>query len=149
MSECLWHLYDADMADDTDSAMVRREKDGRPFRIGTPAEVAWIESGTASGRTITAAIPPVFDAYATIIVPEGEGEGLRLRHDRAVLTLLEAGSADQAWWLGCPARRGRCPARSPGFLTQQISRGLNHTDGLTSSDQWLAFASSGWKKRGC
>ena len=33
-------------------------------------EVAWIALGTSTGRTITAAIPPVFEAYATIVRPD-------------------------------------------------------------------------------
>ena len=40
------------------------------WQIGTQAEVAWIGSGTSIGRTITAAIPPVFEAYATVMLPE-------------------------------------------------------------------------------
>ena len=39
--------------------------------IGTDAEVAWIADGTSTGLTITAAIPPVFEAYATVVLPEG------------------------------------------------------------------------------
>ena len=48
--------------------MVTRTKDGGTWRIGTDAEVAWITNGTSAGRTITAAIPPVFEAYATVVV---------------------------------------------------------------------------------
>jgi hypothetical protein len=40
-------------------------KDGRTWRIGTAAEVAWIATATVVGKTITSAIPPVFEAYAT------------------------------------------------------------------------------------
>jgi hypothetical protein len=50
------------------------------------------------GRTITAAIPPFFGAYATVVLPsEGDGQD---RHDRAVLSLLSEQSAGQPWWLG-------------------------------------------------
>jgi hypothetical protein len=78
--------------------MVRVARDGRTWRIGTDAEVAWIANGTSTGRTITAAIPPVFEAYATVVLPErGEGQG---RHDQAVLGLLRERSPDQSWWLG-------------------------------------------------
>jgi hypothetical protein len=68
------------------------------WRIGTDAEVAWIAHGTSAGRTITAAIPPVFEAYATVELPYG-GEG-QDKHDRAVLALLSEHSAGQPWWLG-------------------------------------------------
>ena len=78
--------------------MVKRAKDGSTWRIGTDANVAWIANGTSVGRTITAAIPPVFDAYATVLLPyAGEGQD---KHDRAVLGLLREQSAGQPWWLG-------------------------------------------------
>jgi hypothetical protein len=77
--------------------MVRRARDGSTWRIGTDAEVAWIANGTSIGRTITAAIPPVFEAYATVVLPHG-GEG-QDKHDRAVLALLSEQSAGQPWWL--------------------------------------------------
>ena len=35
-------------------------KDGREWRIGTNADVAWIEEATAPGLKISSAIPPVF-----------------------------------------------------------------------------------------
>jgi hypothetical protein len=78
--------------------MVTRARDGRTWRIGTHADVAWIADGTSAGRTITAAIPPVFGAYATLALPAG-GEG-QDQHDRAVLALLGEQSKDQPWWLG-------------------------------------------------
>jgi hypothetical protein len=77
--------------------MVRRARDGTTWRIGTDADVAWIVNGTSMGRAITAAIPPVFEAYATVVLPYGEEQG---KHDRAVLTLLTEQSAGQPWWLG-------------------------------------------------
>ena len=48
-------------------------------------------------RTIIGAIPPVFEAYATVVAAYGEE---RLEHDRAVLALLAGQSPDQRWWLG-------------------------------------------------
>ena len=53
---------------------------------------------TSMSRTITGAIPAVFEAYATVPVPCGaEGRDV---HDRALLTLLGERSPDQRWWLG-------------------------------------------------
>jgi hypothetical protein len=75
-----------------------RTRGGRKWRIGTDAEVAWIAGGTFTSLTITAAIPPVFEAYATVVLPFG-GEGQE-KHDRAVLALLTEHTADQPWWLG-------------------------------------------------
>jgi hypothetical protein len=78
--------------------MVRLARDGSTWRIGTDAEVAWITNGTSMGRTITAAIPPVFQSYATVVLPYRDKE--QARHDRAVLSLLSEQSACQPWWLG-------------------------------------------------
>ena len=77
--------------------MVRRARDGSTWRIGTDTEVAWIAEGTSVGLTITSAIPPVFGAYATVLVAYGEE---LVEHDRAVLALLAGQSATQPWWLG-------------------------------------------------
>jgi hypothetical protein len=78
--------------------MVRLVRDGKAWRIGTDADVAWITDGTSVGRTITAAIPPVFEAYATAVVPSETGR--QETHDQAVLSVLREQSADQPWWLG-------------------------------------------------
>jgi hypothetical protein len=40
----------------------------------------------------------VFEAYATIVVPEDDTE--RIEQQRAALSLLTARSGDQPWWLG-------------------------------------------------
>jgi hypothetical protein len=76
--------------------MVSLARDDATWWIGTDAEVGWIANGTSIGRTITAAIPPVFEAYATVVLPPG-GEG-QDKHDRAVLALLSERSAGQPWW---------------------------------------------------
>jgi hypothetical protein len=86
------------MSDDDPSLRFRVARDGTTWRVGTQAEVAWIASGTSVGRTITAAIPPVFEAYATVVLPDPDEE--RDRHDRALAALLTERSPDQPWWLG-------------------------------------------------
>ncbi|MGA3184132.1 MAG: hypothetical protein ABSE52_05980 [Candidatus Dormibacteria bacterium] len=78
--------------------MVERARDGRAWRIGTEAEVAWITDGTSRGRAITSAIPPVFEAYATVVFPTTVEAWDR--YARAILTLLSEQSTDQRWWLG-------------------------------------------------
>src|SRR5258708_1611018 len=78
--------------------MVTRFRDGSTWRIGTDAEVAWIVGGTSMSRTTPGAVPPVFEAYATLVLPYA-GQG-RCEHDRAVLALLREQSAGQPWWLG-------------------------------------------------
>jgi hypothetical protein len=78
--------------------MATRVKNGSSWRLGASSEVAWIVDGTSMSRTIAAAIPEVFEAYATVELPsddEGQDE-----HDQIVLTLLSQQSAAQPWWLG-------------------------------------------------
>ena len=77
---------------------IRLARDGSSGRIGTEAEVAWIDNGTGPSRTINSAIPPVFDAYATVALPDSDEE--RKRRDLAVWALLSEQSAGQPWWLG-------------------------------------------------
>lgn len=78
---------------------------GHSWRIGTDAEVAWIAGSTSPNLTVTAAIPPVFDAYATVVLPDN-GEDTE-RHNGAMLALLAAQSP------GGPAHLGEV-ATPPG-----------------------------------
>jgi hypothetical protein len=86
------------MASDDPGLPETRVRDGRAWRIGTDADVAWIVNGTSPGLTITSAVPPVFDAYATLVLPDSDAD--QQEHDRAVLALLGEESAGQRWWLG-------------------------------------------------
>lgn len=73
-------------------------KDGRQWRIGSQVVVEWIRNFTPKGLAITSAIPPVFDAYATIVVPDDPDE---LADDAmAILKVLRERSANEPWWLG-------------------------------------------------
>jgi hypothetical protein len=74
-------------------------KDGRSWRIGTPDDVAWLAGKTTEGRSITAAIPPVYAAYATFYPLDGTGAGFA-EHERAVVDVLVAHTPAQPWWLG-------------------------------------------------
>lgn len=87
-------------------AQVWRNKDGRAWRIGADAEIAWIRENTRSDRSIAAAIPPVFEAYATLELP-GSGDHDPQswfedpdRHDTGVLAVLSEHTTAQPWWLG-------------------------------------------------
>lgn len=94
------------MADNRDSEVLRN-KDGRAWRIGGDVEVAWIQEGTESGLAITSAIPPVFEAYATLELP-GTGSQtadshlgeVQDRHNKAVLAVCVEHAGAQPWWLG-------------------------------------------------
>jgi len=81
-------------------------KDGRAWRIGTEDEVEWINAGVSDGRSITASVPPIFPAYATITFPldlESSRDQMRDVEDRfddAVIRVLGAHTLPQSWWLG-------------------------------------------------
>ncbi len=79
-------------------------RDGDSWRIGTASDVGWIKTGTSVGLTITSGIPPVFDDYATVVLPENYAE--QPRHDRAVVAVLKTLSPEQRWWLGYLERGG-------------------------------------------
>ena len=73
-------------------------RDGRTWRLGTATDVAWINAGTTVCMAITSAIPAVFDAYATIVIPEDAAD--QIRYESALISALRAHDADQPWWLG-------------------------------------------------
>ncbi|WP_205879634.1 hypothetical protein [Mycobacterium paragordonae] len=80
------------------SAVTRVFRDGRSWLVGTESDVAWINAATSIGVRITSAIPPVFDDYGTVVLPDTYEEGPR--HDRTVVALLHRHSPDQQWWVG-------------------------------------------------
>ena len=75
-----------------------RVKDGKPWRLVSQATVQWIADGTQVGPTVLSAIPPVFEAYATLVVPGGEER--RAAHDSALVAELRSFTDAQPWYLG-------------------------------------------------
>jgi hypothetical protein len=79
-------------------------RDGREWRLGTDGDVAWINEAihrtTTGGASIASAIPPVFDAYCTLELPQTIDDAEAARHERAVIELLGRHTPDQPWWLG-------------------------------------------------
>ena len=81
-------------------------KDGRAWRIGTENEVAWINQEVTGGLSITASIPPMFAAYATLTFPLDPDAGRDVirpaedRFDDALLRVVGAHTEPQPWWLG-------------------------------------------------
>jgi hypothetical protein len=82
------------------------EKDGRAWRIGTEADVAWIRENTEVSLAITSAIPPVFEAYATLELPDRDAHLSAAPGDDSdryfadVLAVLASYPAARPWWLG-------------------------------------------------
>jgi hypothetical protein len=75
-------------------------RSGQPRRIGTDAHVAWIRDETSVTSEITAAVPPISDAYATVDLVDHWDEHEQQRYDRAVIALLSEHADGQPWWLG-------------------------------------------------
>ena len=75
---------------------MRVVKDGRAWQVGGPDEVAWLQ-GRPHGCTMATSVPLVFDAYATVHVPDGITVG---RAERALVEHLTDVTAEQPWWLG-------------------------------------------------
>jgi hypothetical protein len=91
-----------------------RAKDGRDWRIGSAEEVRWIEE-TPRGKSVADAVPPIFEAYATLEQPftgdrlteweaahAGQAEDVNAwdRHESALLGILSRRTEPQPWWLG-------------------------------------------------
>ena len=62
--------------------VVKVSKHGLRWQIGTIRDVDWIANGTTPGTSITAAIPPIFEAYATFYEPDGVAIAA---HERSVV----------------------------------------------------------------
>jgi hypothetical protein len=80
----------------TSNAVVR---DGQQWRLGTDADVSWINDRTPTGTAITAAIPPIFASYCTLVLPQNEHDELAA-HEQALMELLTEQTTEQSWWLG-------------------------------------------------
>lgn len=81
-----------------DAVLTEVARDGTSWQVGTATDVEWITAGTTVDTTITSAIPAVYDAYATVVLPTA-ADGQR-RHDAALLSILRKYSAGRPWWLG-------------------------------------------------
>jgi hypothetical protein len=75
-------------------------RDGREWRLGVDADVAWINDGTSPGTAVTAAIPPVFASYCTLELSRSGEDTKLVAHEQAVIERLSAQTDEQPWWLG-------------------------------------------------
>jgi hypothetical protein len=74
-------------------------RDGQEWRLGANADVTWINDGTSASTAITAAIPPIFASYCTLLLPRNENVELAA-HEQAVIEILTEQTQEQPWWLG-------------------------------------------------
>jgi hypothetical protein len=73
-------------------------RDKMSWLLGTATDIEWITSATTIDTTISSAIPPVFDAYATIVLAEDRGN--MQCQGEALLSVLREQSSTMTWWLG-------------------------------------------------
>ena len=86
------------LVDDAEPMRVARPGESERWRLGRNSEVAWINNATTPGLGATSAIPPSYDRYATIIVPDDHAA--TECSDAAILAVLSARTPLQPWWLG-------------------------------------------------
>lgn len=80
------------------AADVQASRHGRSYEVGSAETVAWIAAGVRPyGLTVDTAVPPVFEAYATVHQADGEAVA---EHERALVDVLLRHTAGQPWWLG-------------------------------------------------
>lgn len=75
---------------------VQVSRDGQDWHIGTASDVGWIACHTTAGVSITTAIPPVFDAYATTCQTD---DVTVAAYEHALVENLSTCTPDQPWWL--------------------------------------------------
>jgi hypothetical protein len=118
--------------------VVSFRRDDRAWRIGTDAEVMWIAGGTTMGLTVTSAIPPVFDAYATVVIPDTTAR--RESHDREMLILLAGNRPTSPGGLAT----SRPESTTPSFPTRPRSSctrgGLTYSSRLVRDSCHVAAA---------
>ena len=105
--------------------------------FGTPEDLDWVRQPTASGGlSITAAIPPVFAKYATVVIPDE----LRARrsHDEAVVSILRDGSDAPLWWFGFLGT-GADPLPSPVAPRVRLYAGWEYVVIQGTPEQALGF----------
>lgn len=73
------------------------DSNGWNGQLGDSIVVDWIRNRTVRGRTVTGAIPPVFEAYG-VYEAQRENEARLVQQQRLVQHLGEFGA--RYWWLG-------------------------------------------------
>jgi hypothetical protein len=88
-----------EMGGHTTSAI--RVKDGMEWRIGSTADIAWIENASDFSKPVATEVPPIFPAYCRLELPAPNAQAAQAAHDKAVIDLLGAATdSQQPWWLG-------------------------------------------------
>jgi hypothetical protein len=76
---------------------MKASRDGKDWQVGDDQTVSWIRSNTVGGGRITAAIPPIYPRYATLMPSAGTAPEV---FERECVEALEGCTPSQPWWLG-------------------------------------------------
>lgn len=147
------------MADDRGKG-TWRTKDGQGWRIGTAEEVRWIQE-TPVGQSVADAVPPIFEAYATLEQPltggsrtdweaAREGNGTLVvetweRQESALLGVLAGQTDPQPWWLGY-LETGSSDVVFPDAPRVQMYAGWGYVLVEAGPDQAAAWRENDWSE---
>jgi hypothetical protein len=73
---------------------------GQQFPIGTDADVKFITDATIARTAIGGTIAPIYEAYCTVRLPDGNDAQELHEHEHAVIDILQRSTGQDRWWLG-------------------------------------------------
>jgi hypothetical protein len=75
-------------------------RDGRNWRLGTEADIAFIAAGANAGTPVGEMIRALYPSYCNLELPQSTNDEELVAHEQAVIELLTNQTDQQAWWLG-------------------------------------------------
>lgn len=111
------------------------------YAIGDAEVIAWIRESTTTGLSIGAAIPPGFESYATVVIPDDDRD--RLEHDRTLIELLRQYSPESSWWLGY-LETGGDPIPFPDAPKVGLYAGWKYVLAHAGPDEALSLRDGHW-----
>lgn len=109
--------------------------------LGDEDTVRWVRDFCPAGLSIGAAIPPIFAAYATVVIPDEKGP--RELHDTALVEVLVAHSSTSQWWFGF-LDTGADPLPFPAAGTVPVYGGWQYQVVGASPEEALTFRKDVW-----
>jgi hypothetical protein len=75
-------------------------RDGREWRLGTDADIAFITAGANAETPVGDMINAIYPSYCTVELPQSNDDAELVAHEQAVIQLLTEQTDQQPWWLG-------------------------------------------------
>jgi hypothetical protein len=75
-------------------------RDGREWRLGTEADIAFITAAVRDGIPVGDMIRAIYASYCTLELPRSADDAELVAHEQAVIELLTKQTDQQPWWLG-------------------------------------------------